>query len=963
MFSNIKPLSISVSLLFLAASLLSPFFVTPVSANPVEGQTTLYFKKLDLLGEDPNVEYDSSGMFVLLSETQPTKQNDSTYPPNLINGLQINSEEWIAWLSIWMIYLFDELDGFDGFSDEWDDLLDGYGLFLPHPLRIVEAYEYTGNETIELNGTVTFDLYFSSKFSSNWGSPDNVSVGVYYLDLDSMLPLPVEIKNKTAAITSGTFHSITQQSITLDGISHSLKPGQLLLFSAEIIPGNKTLISLLLKERPILEQLARKTLQFLEGYANKTGKPALEDLFTLIDYLQNLTEEFNLTKSDLAEIFTSAIAHSLVYDSVNHPSAVTVPFEAEGAKKENQYTYYLHGNKTMDESEPTESDPSTIDLMQNTGIWTGIKLPRNKILKQATAIIYLKHKDYHFFKEGMSVTATLSYNGKTIASSKINLEKTMKFSSSVKPYEFIFTLSGNTEISHGKALQLQVALQNETSKDLFRSLEMYYDADQYPSKLSVTYEETDHITVTGEADPTDTKIIPGDTVTYTLQVKSELTDTINVTIKNASFSKEEDAHWDITITPSSFNISGNSTKTVTIKLTSTYDNIKAYKEDPLTVTFIIAGKTGITTFTAQAEVSEDAVTYNIIILTPPDKQIVHGTNDTYSFIIKNGNTGHWPDDYNIYAESEHGWTVKVEPEEIRNLSAGGEKIVNVTISVPKGTKITSDRLNITVFSRGSGITADASVKTTVIVANVFEEIYEFFQSLAKDLGFNEVFGSFAAHALGAIILIIIFFILIIMVFILTTRYADIICTDRIREINPDEKAEYRFVIKNPTKKTQTYEFQAEVSPSSEKWRTTLSSVRAVVPPKQSKTVDLIVEPTDKIEEDDWTEILFKTKTMGKRKIETMKVMAALKEAKVDLSVEDVYHWPTSFSPGEKVSTSFKVKNKGALSSSKINISFLVNGKEKNKVEDIVIPAGGYASVTIPWIAEKGKNEINIQVSQ
>jgi len=39
----------------------------------------------------------------------------------------------------------------------------------------------------------------------------------------------------------------------------------------------------------------------------------------------------------------------------------------------------------------------------------------------------------------------------------------------------------------------------------------------------------------------------------------------------------------------------------------------------------------------------------------------------------------------------------------------------------------------------------------------------------------------------------------------------------------------------------------------------------------------------------------------------------------------------------------------------------VNNEEKNKVEDITIPAGGYADIKIPWIAIKGKNEIEIVV--
>jgi len=40
---------------------------------------------------------------------------------------------------------------------------------------------------------------------------------------------------------------------------------------------------------------------------------------------------------------------------------------------------------------------------------------------------------------------------------------------------------------------------------------------------------------------------------------------------------------------------------------------------------------------------------------------------------------------------------------------------------------------------------------------------------------------------------------------------------------------------------------------------------------------------------------------------------------------------------------------------------LVNGKEKNKIEGINIPRGGYAEIEIPWIAVKGKNDVDIVV--
>jgi hypothetical protein len=62
-------------------------------------------------------------------------------------------------------------------------------------------------------------------------------------------------------------------------------------------------------------------------------------------------------------------------------------------------------------------------------------------------------------------------------------------------------------------------------------------------------------------------------------------------------------------------------------------------------------------------------------------------------------------------------------------------------------------------------------------------------------------------------------------------------------------------------------------------------------------------------------------------------------------------------------TSFKLRNATNIASKKVKVILYVNHQEKNIVEDFVIPADGYAEIDIPWIAVKGKNEINIVVTE
>ena len=86
------------------------------------------------------------------------------------------------------------------------------------------------------------------------------------------------------------------------------------------------------------------------------------------------------------------------------------------------------------------------------------------------------------------------------------------------------------------------------------------------------------------------------------------------------------------------------------------------------------------------------------------------------------------------------------------------------------------------------------------------------------------------------------------------------------------------------------------------------------------------------------------------------------DVKPDLKIMGgLKHTPRKFKEGDLVTTSFKLENKGKVASNKVSVILYVNGEEKNKVEGITIPSGGYAEVEIPWIAVKGKNEVDIVI--
>jgi len=956
MYSNRALRTFLISFLLILGSLLSALVViSPVDADQINGETTFYFK--DVLGIKGTPEYDSTGLSILVSETRPLKQNDSVYPPNLINGFTLNSEEWLVWLTTtWILYF---LDDFGDEYGEYADLLDEFELFFPHPLRIVETYEYTGSETIEIDGDVVFDLYFSSKTFSRFGENDKINVGLYSLNLDSLLPIPKMIKNETVDIISESNSKINEQLVKINNINHTLDPGESLLFKVEIILGNNSFTDWLNKERPILEQYRNQTIDLIRNIVNNSGNPTLQNISQFLDEISIIAEEYNITKEDTSDIINSIISSSLVYDSVSHPSSVTLPFiNPNTIEDENSKIYYLHSGGEMDELLPTKEEYSS-DTIENAINWDGPDLSRSKILEDATASLYLDYKDLNYLKNKIKITASLMYNGVEIDSDEKELDKTLSLSpTSDVPMVFSFNNFENEEIIFNSHLSLKVSVSNDTdfSSGLFRSAEIFYDSKEYPSSLTLKFIDTDHIELDVSVYPEDKKIIPGDSVKYTLEITSELDDEIEIT--ESSFSGEKE-NWDIII-PEKFNISSGEKKTIDIFLKSTINNLDAYG-DSVEVRFDISGNTGKDTFTANAEISKDAVNFSIKIITPVGREIKRGNNDTYHFIIKNNNTGLLPDSYTINVVSENNFTVEINNVNIYDLTVGEEKKINVTIYIPNNTNKTSDVLFLTVNSEEGELSVTKNVTTTVIGSNVIEGIYDFFESAAEGLGLNEIFGTYAPHFLAALIFIIAFFILIIMVFINKTRLTSIICLDRIKEISPEENARFEITIKNVTKKTLNYNLSTQENLDSNKWDVSLDLKRIILDPGESKTTILTVRPKDLIITDDWIEIDLIVKKDGVRKPEKLTTMTLLKDTKINLSISGVLNWPRLFKEGDRVTTSFKVENKGNASASDIDVILYINGKEKNKVGDILIPAGGYADIKMPWIAIKGKNEINIVV--
>ena len=961
MHSNRALRATLISIILVLGSLLPALIIVPtVGADSISGETTFYFKNA------LNLEFeDGLGLGIVpVTQDEPTKQNDSEYPPSifskntskLLPRYKLNSDEMLTWITAWALYLMPEFG--DNSSGGIDDWFEGFELLLPHPFRVVEIYEYDGNESVEVGGDVVFDLYFSShplqrrrpKFR------DEVVIGLYSMDYESLLPLPKLIKNTTNQIKSNLLKEICKQQITLENVTHTIDPGETLLFSIEIVPSEKPISNIITRERTFLKKIGEGIVNWLEQQENNSERPTLQKVGEFIKEVRYLIEGINITEDDIAEFVNLIRSSSFVYDSVAHPSSVTMEFRLPD-EGENIKVYYLHDENKMNINEPTGSTSLKQQLSDSHVEWNGSALDeRNKIIKKVSVDLYLQY--LNILTPGRAQVGVTLFDGSTeITDPSL---KALDSSSLLAQIPTTFTFENvNHELLYGHGLSMEVFLANGSKPGLLRKVSLLYDSSEKPSSVKVIFGETDNIKFDYVADPEDGLIIPGGSVKYTLNIASEYDDKISVDVL-----EDKEGDWDVTIIEDQIDISTGGTAEVHIFINSTENKKKAYS-DTIDMTFVVSGKTGIDRQTASAEVSEDAIEYDVnIVVSTESKNIKKGNNGTFYFIIENNNTGAVDDvdSYTITASSENNWEIK-HTDLIKNLeieNKTGPEEIKVIVSVPKNTSLESDIITFTVTSDSNSETfATINVTVNVLGPSILESIYEFFESASNTLGLDEMFGSYAPIALASILMIIVLFIIIILALLLTRKSVKIICTERIKEIDPDDEATFEIIIQNPTRKTKTYEISSNENSSSPKWEKSIETEKITIDARQSKTVFLAVKPTEFAEPDDWTETKVKVNILGKQKSEEITIMTMVKNGKTLLKITNVFTWPKEFKKGDRIITSFKLENKGNITARNVNAVLYLNNKEKNKVE-VTIPIGGYADIRMPWIAIKGKNKLHIK---
>jgi len=971
-----QALRILVLVFILTAGSVFPALVsTPVTAQSTQQNTTLYFTNALNFFTDENF---SDFSFTSISVNPPTSQNDSRYPPNLIEmntsklfGPKL-STQWTTWFtSTWLLYFLSGTEGFN-LSDLFDYFGNGtfagydFTLLLPNPFRVVESYSYDGEEPITISGDLTFNLFFSPPRNTLAKYRDNVTVGLYSINMNSFLPLPKLIQNRTITLAPKG-QSIYSQLVTLENVSVTLSPGSSLLFTVEIKEKNKGLPTFLSKVFDI-SRILNRINKIASRWENRSKLPTIQTIgASLKELLTALSESgINITSQDVAELLSSRVSSQFVYDSLLHPSSVTVPSKIS---EEDFRVYYLHADKTMSEEQfaVTNTSKSKTNLAKNETIWTTDEgLERNKMLAvgNTTLEIYLS-KLLFLIRPSLTLTATLYDEGVAITSAekKVTFKDIKPLIGKPKKPVIILFNDSSTEIAYGHHLGVGISINKKYLLSRLTVPKLLSDSTTYSSFLRVKYEEThniqvDDVTVT----PESAMIVPGGSIEYLLAISSKKAD--NLTI--STIVRENTGSWEVTA-PTTVSVRDNSITSIPVFINST-DKHKVAYGNRFDTTLVITGRTGIARTSASAEVSKDVIRYDIILL---DYQhnitMKKGETRTLHFTIKNNNTGALDDvdNYTVDAISQNGWRV-IPRESIKNVVRGETSIpddARVVIEVPANTTLDSDVVTVTVTSD-----SDPSISASIIVTvnlqppDIFQSIYDSLNSAAKSLGLADIFGENAGVALAGLLTIIILFIIIILAFVLTLKDVDIICTHRINEIEPDQQAFFELSLRNPTRKPQSYDVTTEHTGEPSQWTVTSEPATLQVEGRQKQPVRIIATPAETIIPKDWTEITVCVQRTGKKKTAHIDLMAMIKEGKTVLQIGNVTHWPSEFAPGDRVVTSFSVSNKGTIVARDVTVFFYLNGKQKNKIT-ATIPAGAVADVQMPWIAVKGKNKVRIRLKE
>ncbi len=684
---------------------------------------------------------------------------------------------------------------------------------------------------------------------------------------------------------------------------------------------------------------------------------SVEDVF---QNLQDTIGNFEDTSGNFTQDYNDPINWLVIFLVYYFESVPEIP--------ENQVNLYLKDNE-LSTGKPSE-DTKRKKLSENTSsTWVSTPIPRNRIIKNLSAELYIHYPKLITFSNLEVKASILDENeGITIAEDTQTLDRTTFYELRTRgpesPTVFNFDIKdGGYEIFYDHNLSLNVVISNAPLINL-RPVNLLYNSEQYPSHITYVFDETDNIKI---EDVEDKKIYAGGSAKFEFNVSSNYSDTLKIDILERD---NQGTQWNVEYSPETMECEEKSTTQVTVYINSTATDDSVYG-NYYSFYLNVSGNTGIDSKSALVTIDMEAVEYDFELILPDTLQMKHGEEKTITLGIKNKNKGHIQDDYTVEIASKNEFKTEFLNESyVTNVPVYEQDSditkIKLNVSIPWYTDVNKDKLTFNVTSTKSVNYQKDLIKTVVVTVNItnpniVESIYHLFEILSQKIGLSN-YTSYGAWILIGILALILLIIITIAVILIRRKYAKLTCKEQIKEIYSDETAVYEIIIRNPYKRTLTYDIEFEADEDTkDRWKIDLEKTKVTLGPNKKDTIRLTVKPTDYVKQEDFAEVKINIKPILKRKISSITTVTVLKDSKIDISISGVIHWPKRFKKGDVVETSFKLFNKGKVSADNLTIVLYVNGEEKNKVEEVTIPIGGYADIEIPWIAEKGKNEIKIIV--
>jgi len=479
----------------------------------------------------------------------------------------------------------------------------------------------------------------------------------------------------------------------------------------------------------------------------------------------------------------------------------------------------------------------------------------------------------------------------------------------------------------------------------FFSTNVLFDSTTATSILEAPFNATTGELVL-ETYPQEQSVKPGEEAIYEITVRNRGNIPDNVTLTHNAPSS-----WNVTLDPATLKVPEGFLNYCEVYVAPPPD---AEPGTYLNFTIIAQGQVGTADIWLNTTVAE--LTYGVTVHGGASQDGQPGVILSYSFIIEN--SGDLTDTYTLSLTSD--WdasldtgTVSLEPHE--------QQAVPVSITIPQDAENNSkSTLTLTAQSQNSTRSDSASVITTAIVT-------------ADGGGADESFWDSTSATLFLFVLFIAGIgILVVLAALLTyyaKKYVDVSCKEQMKEIAPGYAAEYTLSLTNPMEPSEKgkHRLNYQLSLGGElpdTWVADLDRELVALGGGESTEVILRVVAPKHAPLDEWASIDIIIKPVKIRgKTEKVNVATVLREPRVQLKVADVRHEPATFKEGDRIVSNITLTNVGEATTDSASVLLFVNGREKNRVEELTVPLEGYTKVDMPWVAEPGENRIEIKALQ